>query len=469
MCSSLFSRITCLMLLTIPIASPANAESDQVEMAGNPFDNNGDNLPDLGIAPEIKNYEKHLATVAKDFGNASMVDNGLSAREQARQFTVDHIRNALTGRVSHGVESMLSPLGTTQVHLQVDDEGNFTGSRGSLFTPWQDNNRYLTWSQFGVSQQRDSLMGNAGIGQRWVAGDWLLGYNTFYDAHFDESLQRAGVGAEAWGEYLRFSANYYSPLGGWQDSSSSMEQRLARGYDVTAQAWLPFYRHINTSLTLEQYFGEHVDLFNSGTGYHDPMAVNVGLNYTPVPLVTLTAAHKEGQDGARQNNLGLTLNYRFGVPLVKQVSAAEVATSRSLRGSRYDMVERSSVPEINYRQRKTLSVYLATPPWDLKPGETVALKLQVTSSHGIRSLSWQGDTRRLSLTPPARNTSPDGWTVIVPPPDNHEDAQDSWRLAVTLEDNHGQRVTSNVINIKAAEPLIAIPADDSRFSLLPEE
>lgn len=88
-----------------------------------------------------------------------------------------------------------------------------------------------------------------------------------------------------------------------------------------------------------------------------------------------------------QNDLGLKLNYRFGVPLTKQLSPDEVAASRSLRGSRYDRVERTNVPVMEFRQRKTLSVFLATPPWDLSAGETVALKLQVRSRHGIRQLS----------------------------------------------------------------------------------
>ncbi len=81
------------------------------------------------------------------------------------------------------------------------------------------------------------------------------------------------------------------------------------------------------------------------------------------------------------------------MPLAKQLSAGEVAATRSLRGSRYDSPERDNLPVMEFRQRKTLSVYLATPPWDLKPGETVMLKLQIRSTHGIRQIHWLGDTR----------------------------------------------------------------------------
>ena len=103
--------------------------------------------------------------------------------------------------------------------------------------------------------------------------------------------------------------------------------------------------------------------------------------------------------------MGLKLNYRFGVPLKQQLAADEVAISNSLRGSRFDSPERDNLPVVEYRQRKNLTVYLATPPWDLQSGETVQLKLQIHSLHGIKALHWQGDTQALSLTPPVDASS----------------------------------------------------------------
>ncbi|WP_343646217.1 YchO/YchP family invasin [Enterobacter sp.] len=460
---------TLFILLLIPAGAVYAAPNSFMQQAQNPFDNDGDSLPDLGLATPTAEGEKHLAEMAKAFGEASMTDNGLTTGEQARQFAFGQVRDAVSGEVNDRIESWLSPLGKASVNLQVDDAGKFGGSSGSWFIPWSDNNRYLSWSQLGLTQQTDGLVSNAGIGQRWIAGSWLLGYNTFYDNLLDENLQRAGLGAEAWGENLRLSANYYQPFAGWRDGSDVQEQRMARGYDVTAKAWLPWFHHLNTSVSFEQYFGDSVDLFNSGTGYHNPMAVNLGLNYTPVPLVTLSAAHKQGESGVSQNNLGLKLNYRFGVPLAKQLSASEVAATRSLRGSRYDSPERDNLPAMEFRQRKTLSVYLATPPWDLKGGETVMLKLQIRSAHGIRQIHWQGDTQALSLTSPAKSTSSDGWSVIMPAWNDGDGAKNQWRLSAVVEDENGQRVSSNEITLSVVQPLVALPNDDPRWKLLPEE
>lgn len=463
-------RIRSLFFLPLLSAGAVyGAPNSFGQQAQNPFDNNGDSLPDLGLAKPTSEGEKHLAEMAKAFGEASMTDNGLTTGEQARQFAFGKVRDAVSGEVNEQIESWLSPWGNASVNVRVDDNGTFNGSSGSWFIPWNDNNRYLSWSQLGLTQQTDGLVSNAGVGQRWVAGNWLLGYNTFYDNLLDENLQRAGLGAEAWGQNLRLSANYYQPFAGWRDDSNVQKQRMARGYDVTAKAWLPWFHHLNTSVSFEQYFGDSVDLFNSGTGYHNPMAVNLGLDYTPVPLVTISAAHKQGESGVSQNNLGLKLNYRFGVPLAKQLSAGEVAATRSLRGSRYDPAERNSLPVMEFRQRKTLSVYLATPPWDLKGGETVMLKLQIRSTHGIRQLHWQGDTQALSLTSPANSTSSDGWSIIIPAWDAREGATNRWRLSVVAEDKDGQRVSSNEITLTVVQPLVVMPDDDPRWKLLPDD
>ncbi|WMY72431.1 YchO/YchP family invasin [Buttiauxella selenatireducens] len=466
----MFRKAVPLFTLSYALLSAGGAASTRqtfIEQAENPFDQTTEQLPDMGLAPESDAAAREIAAMAKKFGEASMLDDGLDSGEQARMFAFARLRDVLTDKVTNEAESLLSPWGKASINLRVDEHGNWNGSNASLFSPWEDNNRYLTWSQIGFAQQDEGMMGNLGAGQRWVAGQWLLGYNAFYDNQLSTHLQRAGLGAEAWGEYLRLSANFYQPLNSWQEGDSeTLEQRLARGYDVTAQAWLPFYRHINTSLSFEKYFGDSVDLFDSGTGYRNPVAVTMGLNYTPIPLVTLTAQHKQGESGVSQDNLGLKVNYRFGVPVSKQLSAAEVATTSSLRGSRYDSVERDSLPVLEYRQRKTLSVFLATPPWELQPGETVALKLQIRASHGIRSIIWQGDTQDLSLTPPADNRDTNGWSMIMPA--WSEQGPHEYRLSVVIEDDKGQKVTSNWITLKMAEPLRVDPLNDPRYELLPE-
>lgn len=456
-----YSSFLVLLVLT---SGSARARQNFVEEAKHPFDN----LPDLGIAPESHDGEKQFAEMVKSFGEASMTDNGLDTGEQARLFALTQVQEKLNSELNQQLDSWLSPWGNTDFQMLVDKEGKLTGSHGSWFVPLQDNTRYLTWTQVGLSQQDEGTVGNLGVGQRWVAGRWLLGYNTFYDSLLGDDLNRGGVGAEAWGENLRFSANYYHPLHAWENSGTTLQQRMARGYDVTAQAWIPAWNHINTSLSVEQYFGESVDLFRSGTGYHNPVAVSLGLNYTPIPLLTFSAQHKQGESGVNQNNLGMKVNFRFGVPLKKQLAADEVAQTRTLRGSRYDAPERNSLPVMEYRQRKSLTVYLATPPWNLTSNETVELKMQVRDQYGVKSLTWQGDTTALSLTPPPSNSSTEGWSIIMPTWDPTPGASNTWHLSVVVEDKKGQRVTSNEITLALTEPVVSFtPMENGWSSMTP--
>ncbi|YCI31358.1 YchO/YchP family invasin [Erwinia sp. PK3-005] len=461
-----------LLLGALPIPD-ARAFQPEGRVPDAPFDDPArfstqqQELPSLGgDASSEDAFSTRLAQIAKSIGEASNNASDASFGQQAGVWAFNHLRDEVTERLVDEGQSLLSPYGTAQLSLQVDMEGNFIGSGGQLLTPWQDNYQYLTFSQLGVTQTDDGLMGNAGLGQRWVAGNWLLGYNALVDRQLDSGLQRASLGTEAWSDFLRLSANYYAPLGSWRNSSTSQQNRMARGYDITSQGYLPFYRQLGVSVTWEQYLGDRVDLFNNGSLEKNPVAVKVGVNYTPVPLLTFTASHKEGESGQSQDQLGMRINYRPGVALSKQLSADNVAEARSLRGSRYDLVERNTTPVLEFRQRKDLSVFLATPPWQLQSGETLTLKLQIRAVNRITAVSWQGDTQALSLTPPANNTNPHGWSVIMPQWDSNPGASNQYRLSVTLEDEKQQRVTSNWITLQVTPPMTLQSSATDRFDMM---
>ncbi|WP_434085206.1 YchO/YchP family invasin [Mixta hanseatica] len=469
-----FTLSTAMLLLLGALPIPdARAFQPEGRVPDAPFDDPArfstqqQELPSLGgDASSEDAFSTRLAQIAKSIGEASNNASDASFGQQAGVWAFNHLRDEVTERLVDEGQSLLSPYGTAQLSLQVDMEGNFIGSGGQLLTPWQDNYQYLTFSQLGVTQTDDGLMGNAGLGQRWVAGNWLLGYNALVDRQLDSGLQRASLGTEAWSDFLRLSANYYAPLGSWRNSSTSQQNRMARGYDITSQGYLPFYRQLGVSVTWEQYLGDRVDLFNNGSLEKNPVAVKVGVNYTPVPLLTFTASHKEGESGQSQDQLGMRINYRPGVALSKQLSADNVAEARSLRGSRYDLVERNTTPVLEFRQRKDLSVFLATPPWQLQSGETLTLKLQIRAVNRITAVSWQGDTQALSLTPPANNTNPHGWSVIMPQWDSNPGASNQYRLSVTLEDEKQQRVTSNWITLQVTPPMTLQSSATDRFDMM---
>ncbi len=464
-----FLSATSLFLLT---ASPATqALTTATRVASAPFNDPArfsDSLPDLGSDKTSDTaLEKRVAQAMKSIGEASMSsDDDTSLGSEAGQWAFAHFRDEAARRAEDEGKALLSPYGRATLSLMVDSKGNFDGTSAQLVTPWQDNYQYLTFSQLGVEQSNNGLVGNAGLGQRWLLGNWRVGYNAFIDDQFESDLQRGSLGAEAWSSFLRFSANYYQPLSTWRENAADSQMRMARGYDITTQGYLPFYQQLGLSVSYERYLGDNVDLFNSGTVSSSPAAIALGVSYTPVPLFTLTASHKTADTGETQDQLGLKMNYQIGVAIGKQLSPDNVAAAHSLSGSRYDVVSRNNLPVMEFRQQKTLSVFLATPPWQVMPGETLPLKLQIRHANPIGAVSWQGDTQALSLTPPADNKDPQGWSIIIPAWDSAENASNEYRLSVTIEDSKQQRVTSNWIVLKLMPPVTLQDPDASHFNLL---
>lgn len=431
-----------------PIEKPAAVVSE-VKAQASP----AQELPELGSAGvNDAEKEKEWATRAKKLAEQNL--NQISS-ERARADTKDYLTNQASSVLQQETEELLSPLGTAKLSLAVTPEGDFTGSSGQLFSPLYDVDGLLTYSQVGYLQKANGSQGNFGLGQRWVVGDWLLGYNSVLDSDFQNQRNRGSIGAEAWGDYLRLSANYYHPLSSFspQANNAVFLGRPARGYDITTQGYLPFYHQLGASLSFEQYRGASVDLLGNGNKQTDPSAMQVGLNYTPVPLVTVKALHKLDNVGETQDKVELAMTYRLGVPLLKQISPYYVEQAKSLRGSRYDSIERNNVPVLEFRESKTLQVFLATPSWSLNPGETLPLVLEIKAANKITAVNWQGDTQAVSLTPPANINDPQGWTLTVPAWNETPGASNHYQLSVTLEDEKQQKATSNWITLQVTAPL----------------
>ena len=421
-------------------------------------------LPDLGSslnsgqASQSNALATQIAKALKQFGENSSSSSDDPLKVQAETLALQQAARL----VKQTTTSLLSPLGSTTMNINVSG-GNVSGSSAALLSPLYSSKSWLTYSQFGIEHSDSADIGNFGLGQRWSHGNWLLGYNAFVDNDFNRDLRRASFGAEAWTDYLHFSANYYQPLSGFRPQSpgAAMMQRQAAGYDIRTRAYLPFYRQLGATLSYEQYRGDRVDLFGDGNYQSNPSALSLGVNYTPVPLFTLSAERQQGQSGDNQDLLQLSLTYKLGVPLSQQLSSDYVAEAHSLRGSRLEAVDRNNIPVLAFRQRKTLSVFLATPPWQLQPGESLPLKLDIRALNKIQALSWQGDTQALSLTSAKNNSDPNGWSVIVPPWDSTPGANNSYRLSVTAVDSKQQHVTSNWITLNVSPPLTALLAPQS--------
>ena len=156
---------------------------------------------------------------------------------------------------------------------------------------------------------------------------------------YDLSRQHArlGLGVEYWRDFLKVNANSYTRLTGWKDSPDveDYRERPANGWDLRTEAWLPSMPQLGGKLSYEQYYGDEVGLFGKDNRKKDPSAVTVGLTYTPIPLLTLSADQRKG-NGGNETTVGAEFSYQIGEPWAKQVDPAGVGALRTLAGSRYD-------------------------------------------------------------------------------------------------------------------------------------
>ena len=449
------------------------------------------NLPKLGsddnydpkadkdaLATQVASTLQTLAT--QDWKQITSSENGgISGhvRNKAKDYAEDYVRSSVKNQVvdplKGAAQDFLGQFGTAQLQFDISDKGSFNNINAKLFSPWYDTEDTLIFTQLSFQEyEHNRRIGNFGIGQRWDVADktWLLGYNVFLDHDFQRSHNRLGIGVEAWTDYMKFAVNYYHPLSDWKNSKDFDDylERAARGFDVRFQGYLPQYPHLGGSLMYEQYYGDKVALFGKDNLQKNPRAITASIDYTPVPLFTVKAEHKRGQDSKKETKAELTMNYRIGMPLKDQIDPDMVQAARSLKGSRYDLVDRNNYIVLEYKEKK-MTVDLGLESLELLEGETYDVSIGVHNAKGIRSVSWSGDMMEIDaaggffcfttgtcnssnwLTPHANVNN---WKIVAP---NYVDSAGQRRpintngkytLAVTVTDEKGRSAISNSISFE---------------------
>ncbi|MGL5799601.1 MAG: inverse autotransporter beta domain-containing protein, partial [Plesiomonas sp.] len=304
------------------------------------------------------------------------------------------LRSAALSKTNQSVEEWLKQYGTARVNINVDDDFNLTDSEADLLVGLKDTPETFSFTQLGLRHKEDRTTVNAGLGQRhFNAEDQdMLGYNLFLDHEIEAGHTRMGVGAEYWRDFLKLSANGYMRLSGWKASDELVDydERVANGFDLRAEAYLPSHPQLGGKLKYEQYFGNEVALTNSENRQKDPYATTIGVNYTPIPLVTAGVDYvkEKGQSGDTQFNL--EFNYRLGESWDKQLDGASMAHYRSLAGNRYDLVDRNNNIVLEYRKQELLKLNIVDEFNSWPETTEQQLIVSVASKYPLDRIEWEG-------------------------------------------------------------------------------
>ncbi|MDM4855606.1 inverse autotransporter beta domain-containing protein [Escherichia coli] len=331
------------------------------------------------------NVEKNVASFAANAGTF------LSSQPDS-----DATRNFITGmataKANQEIQEWLGKYGTARVKLNVDKDFSLKDSSLEMLYPIYDTPTNMLFTQGAIHRTDDRTQSNIGFGWRHFSGnDWMAGVNTFIDHDLSRSHTRIGVGAEYWRYYLKLSANGYIRASGWKKSPDieDYQERPANGWDIRAEGYLPAWPQLGASLMYEQYYGDEVGLFGKDKRQKDPHAISAEVTYTPVPLLTLSAGHKQGKSGENDTRFGLEVNYRIGEPLAKQLDTDSIRERRVLAGSRYDLVERNNNIVLEYRKSEVIRIALPE-RIEGKGGQTLSLGLVVSkATHGLKNVQWE--------------------------------------------------------------------------------
>ncbi|MCC4039713.1 intimin-like inverse autotransporter SinH [Escherichia coli] len=393
---------------------------------------------------------------------------------QARSY----LQGQITSSAQSYIEGALSPYGKVRSNLSIGQDGDLDGSSIDYFVPLYDNQKSVYFSQLSAQRKEDRTIGNIGLGVRHNFYKWLLGGNIFYDYDFTRGHRRLGLGTEAWTDYLKLSGNYYHPLSDWKDSKDFdfYLERPARGWDVRAEAWLPSYPQLGGKIVFEQYYGDEVALFGTDNLEKDPYAVTLGVNYQPVPLLSVGTEYKAGTGDNSDLSINATVNYQFGVPLKDQLNSDNVKAAHSLMGSRHDFVERNNFIVLEYKEKDPLDVTLwlkadstnEHPECVIKDTPEAAVGLEkckwtinalINHHYKIVAASWQAKNnaaRTLVMPVVKANTITEGnnnhWNLVLPAWQYSSDQAEqeklnTWRVRLALEDEKGHRQNSGVVEI----------------------
>ncbi|MDC9623866.1 inverse autotransporter beta domain-containing protein [Xenorhabdus sp. XENO-7] len=379
-------------------------------------------------------------------------------KTQATSYALGKLNSTLLSET----QKWLSQFGTVSINFGLDRDWKLKNHSLDFLLPLYDNKAdWLFFSQLGYRNKDSRNTMNIGLGGRYFYRNWMYGLNTFYDYDITGKNRRIGLGSEIWGDYIKLSANAYHRLSDWQNSRNFdyYYERPANGYDINSEFYLPFYPNLGAKLSYEKYFGDSVTLFNRDTKQKNPSLAKIGLTYTPIPLFTIGVDYKQGESGRTETQFLANLNYRFGTPISTQLDHNNVASMRTLAGSRYDLVERNNNIVLEHKKIEEIEL-LAVEPILGYGHQEIKISIPVRSHKNIKQTSWKVADKAFEQYN-GKFSSDSGKDITVTLPSYQEAHKQDYILDISITDNQ-ERIKNTHMPIKVLPFLI-----DGKVKVIP--
>ncbi|MGG7523655.1 Ig-like domain-containing protein [bacterium BS0013] len=382
-----------------------------------------------------KSGENNIAGVFAGVGSLLSQDNKSDA-------IINSLINSGSGKATNEIQQWLQQFGTASVNIGLDQNFSLESANLDLLLPlYDDKGGNLLFTQLGGRREDDRNLFNAGLGYRYFADSWMWGVNAFYDQQISGNThQRMGVGGELGWDFLKLSANGYKRLSGWKTSSEHQdyEERVADGYDVRTEGYLPVHPQLGAKLVWEQYYGDDVALFGDDDDdrQKNPYAVTAGINYTPFPLISFGLNQKMGKGDQNDTQVELNVNWMPGVPIATQLDSEKVKERRTLLGSRLDLVNRNNNIVLEYRKQELISLSLPERIEGVE-SKTVPVTVSVKTKYPVDHIVWQDDN--LVKNGGKISEKNGAWFVVLPHYEQNGAEKNRYVVSATAYDNRGNK------------------------------
>lgn len=382
-----------------------------------------------------KSGENNIAGVLSGAGALLSQDNKSDA-------IINSLINSGSGKATNEIQQWLQQFGTASVNIGLDQNFSLESANLDLLLPlYDDKGGNLLFTQLGGRREDDRNLFNAGLGYRYFADSWMWGVNAFYDQQISGNThQRMGVGGELGWDFLKLSANGYKRLSGWKTSSEHQdyEERVADGYDVRTEGYLPVHPQLGAKLVWEQYYGDDVALFGDDDDdrQKNPYAVTAGINYTPFPLISFGLNQKMGKGDQNDTQVELNVNWMPGVPIATQLDSEKVKERRTLLGSRMDLVNRNNNIVLEYRKQELISLSLPERIEGVE-SKTVPVTVSVKTKYPVDHIVWQDDN--LVRNGGKISEKNGAWFVVLPHYEQNGAEKNRYVVSATAYDNRGNK------------------------------
>ncbi|WP_449546860.1 YrIlm family inverse autotransporter adhesin, partial [Lelliottia amnigena] len=397
------------------------------------------------VIPSENEFAGHMQT------GASALAAGDTAKSSERM-----LRSAAENQFNASTRDLLGQFGTARVQLNLDEKFRLDGSAVDALIPLYDNQKSVLFSQLGARNKDSRNTVNLGAGIRTFHDNWMLGVNTFFDNDLTGKNRRVGIGAEAWTDYLKMSANSYFGTTSWHQSRdfADYNERPANGYDVRSEGYVPAHPQLGGKLMYEKYRGKEVALFGKNNRQKNPHALTAGVNYTPFPLLTVGAEHRVGKGSKNDSSLSLQFNYRLGESWQSHIIPSVVAGSRTLSGSRYDLIERNNNIVLDYQKQELIRLML---PEQItgEVGSTSTVNAQVTSKYALERIDW--DSAAL-VAAGGKLTSVSSRAVAITLPPYDMRTRNVHKLSAVAYDSKGNASPQVSMSIRVVQGVVTVTA-----------